>query len=80
MNRRRLLALAAAPLVLAPLAARAEQNEKRKKGGGASYIQIDTLTATILRADGRRGVMTVEAGIDVPDSGLRARAQALTPR
>ncbi|MBV9993850.1 MAG: Tat pathway signal protein [Caulobacteraceae bacterium] len=80
MNRRRLLALAAAPLVLAPLAARAEQNEKRKKGGGASYIQIDTLTATILRTDGRRGVMTVEAGIDVPDSGLRARAQALAPR
>lgn len=55
------------------------QDEKRKKGGGASFIQIDTLAATILRPDGRRGVMTVEVGVDVPDAALHARAAQSTP-
>ncbi len=76
MNRRGLfvagLALAAAPA----LAARAEE---RKKGGGETFIQLSTLTANVTRINGRRGVMTVEVGIDVPDAGLRARAQESTP-
>jgi hypothetical protein len=75
MNRR--LALAAA-LALAPALARPA--DKRKKGGGDSYIQLDTLSATVMRANGRRGVMTVEVGVDVPDAGLRARAQQSAPR
>jgi hypothetical protein len=77
MNRRLMLIAA---LALAPLTARADPKEQRKKGGGPAFIQIETLTATIVRLDGRRGVMTVEAGIDVPDGGLRARAQSLIPR
>jgi len=75
MNRR--LALLAA-LALAPGLARAGE-DKRKKGGGASFIQIDTLTATTMRGDGRRGVMSVEVGVDVPDAGLRQRAEASVP-
>jgi len=76
MNRRDLI-LAASLLALAPAIARAA--EERKKGGGASFIQLATLTATITRIDGHRGVMTVEVGIDVPDGGLHARAAQMTP-
>jgi hypothetical protein len=83
MDRRFLLAaafaLTLAPGTFAPRLARAQDSAKRKKGGGASYIQIDTLTATILRADGRRGVLSLELGVDVPDAGLRWRAEASIP-
>jgi len=75
MNRRGLI-VATLTLVALPALARADE---RKKGGGASFIQMDTLAATIMRADGRRGVMTVEVGIDVPDAGLHTRAMQSTP-
>jgi hypothetical protein len=77
MNRRSLLSLVLA-LAAAPALAHAEE-ERKKKGGGASYIQLDTLVATTTRLDGRRGVMTVEVGIDVADSALHARAAQSTP-
>jgi hypothetical protein len=34
----------------------------------------------VVRPDGRRGVLTVETGIDVKDPALHARADALGPR
>ena len=34
----------------------------------------------IIRPDGQRGVLTVEAGIDTPDPALRARVMELIPR
>jgi hypothetical protein len=77
--RRRLVALLiAAPLMAGPVLGHAA--EVKKKGGGLSFIQLPTLTATVIRNDGRRGVLTVEAGIDVPNPGLRARADISTPR
>jgi hypothetical protein len=80
MDRRLILA---SLLALAPAAAFAPaalaQEDQRKKGGGASFIQLDTLAATIIRPDGRRGVMTMEVGVDVPDGGLHARAAQSTP-
>jgi len=60
-------------------AASAAEGEK-KKGGGLSYLQLPALTATVTRQSGRRGVMTVEVGLDVADSSLRDRAAASTPR
>ena len=75
MNRRRFFAV---PLALAPAFGFAQES-KHKKGGGASYIQLDTITATILRPNGSRGVMTVEVGVDVPDAALHARAAQSTP-
>ena len=62
-----------------PGAALAEGAQK-KKGGGLSYIQFDTLTATTIRPDGRRGVMTVDIGIDAPDSGLHNKVVLWQPR
>lgn len=76
MNRR--LALAAL-LALAPSVAAASGGEK-KKGGGLSFVQIQTLTAAIMRRNGTRGVVTMEVGIDVPDEKLRTLASQLTPR
>lgn len=76
MNRR--LALAAL-LALAPGVAAASGGEK-KKGGGVSFVQIQTLTTSILRRNGSRGVMTMEVGIDVPDEKLRGLATQSTPR
>lgn len=82
MHRRHLilsgLALAIGGLA-APELATAQQTQK-KKGGGLDYIQFDTLTATVIRPNGRRGVLTVEAGINVPDAKLRQRATLDLPR
>jgi hypothetical protein len=77
MRRRLVLAL----IALAAAAGRAGAGEpKKKKAGGDSYISIDTLTAYTHRGGGRRGVMTVDCGLDVPDPKLRDRAELLLPR
>jgi flagellar basal body-associated protein FliL len=78
LQRRRLLALTFALAAAAPFAAHGQANEK-KKGGGISFVQFQTLTATVFRGDGRRGVLTVEAGVDVADAGLRARVNISQP-
>ncbi|MBU1346100.1 MAG: Tat pathway signal protein [Alphaproteobacteria bacterium] len=75
MHRRALLA---APLALAATPVLAS-------GGGKAastdtYIRYPTVTATTIRPDGRRGVMTVETGVDVADPDLRLRAQQSQPR
>jgi hypothetical protein len=75
MNRRGLIV--AALLLAAPGLGRAA--EQRKKGGGPNFIELSTLTATVTRANGTRGVMTVEVGVDVPDGGLHARAAQSAP-
>ena len=51
--------------------------EKKEEG---TYVQIDTLTATVLAGNGRRQIMTVQAGVDVPDKALRDYTQRVTPR
>jgi len=73
----RRLALAL-PLLFAASIAVAASAEK-KKGGGETFIQLPTLTASIFRADGHRGVLTVDIGLDIPDGGLRQRASASIP-
>ncbi len=77
MNRRRLApTLALAALLAVSSAASAAD---KKKGGGDSFIQLPTLTATVLRLGGGRGVMTIDVGIDVADGGLRKRAGQSVP-
>ena len=51
--------------------------------GGApanSYINLNSLNASTVRADGRRGILTVDVGVDVPDAALRAEAARSGPR
>lgn len=74
MNRRALLL---APLALAATPVLASE------GGGSStntFIRYPTITANTFQSDGRRGVMTVETGVDVADEALRLRAQQSEPR
>jgi len=78
MRRRDLLALIVLAAAASPVARAAE--EKKKKSGGANYIPIDTLTGTTNKQDGRRGVLTVDCGLDVADPKLRDRASASLPR
>lgn len=76
MKRRALLA---APLVLVatPALAGGGGGSSASKGG---YVRYPTVTATTMRSDGRRGVMTVETGVDVADAELRLRAEQSQPR
>ncbi len=74
---------AAALLLLASLAAAAPAHAsggERKKGGGLSFTQFKPLMATVVRPNGRRGVLSVEAGIDTPDPRLKARSDLMEPR
>jgi hypothetical protein len=75
--RRNSLVLLAAALLLAPALSHADSPDKKQKG---SYLQMSGLAATIMRPDGRHGVMTVDAGIDVPDRTLRNYADTVQPR
>lgn len=75
MTLRLLSAILAALLMASPAMA-----GEKKKGGGATYLQLPPLAAVVIRPDGRRGIMTVETGVDVKDEALRARAQASLPR
>jgi hypothetical protein len=52
----------------------------KKRTGGASYVQLQTLLGTTIKPDGRRGVLSVDCGLDVQDEALRARAEASIPR
>lgn len=59
------------------------QTLKTSGGSGApqaSYLRLPTITANVIRAGGRRGVMTVETGIDTADAALRTRVAQSAPR
>lgn len=79
MSRTALISLAiAASLCGAP--ALAAGPPPKDAGPTGHYLEFSTLTATIFRADRRRGVMVVDASLDIPNADLRARAASLTPR
>ena len=77
MRRRDLIALLA--LAAAPSVAVAA-GEKKKKSGGPNYLQLDTLTGATRKANGRRGVLTVDCGLEVQDAKLRDYADKSLPR
>ena len=62
------------------LAAQPLQAKEAIKSNTVTYTSFDALTATVFRPDGRRGVLTVQGGLDVKDPTLRARAMASEPR
>lgn len=78
MRRRDLI-----PLILlaaAPGLAHAGEGGEAKKKTSVTYVALDTLTGATTKANGRRGVLSVECGLDIPDAALRARAESLLPR
>lgn len=77
MDRRALLGLAAVAVAATPASARAAA---ASSGAANTYLRLPTATANVRRPDGRRGVMTAELGLDVPDAALRARAEQSRPR
>jgi hypothetical protein len=72
---RRLLTCAVLIAALAGPHAAAGAEKKAKE----PYVQLQTLAVSTLRDDGRRGVLTVEVGLDAPDAGLRDRIDLYTP-
>ena len=80
MERRALLGLA----VVATASATTTPAARASSGGGAAspdtYFRLPIITAAIIHGDGRRGVLTIETGVDVPDATLRTRAQQSAPR
>ena len=76
MGMRRLLTcLLVAQAVLSCGVARAETNASGKQ----SYVQLQTLALSTIRSSGRRGVLTVEVGVDAPDPALRDKVDLYTP-
>jgi len=78
-------ALTLLPLVIAstlaasPAPALASSAKKEEKPA-VTYFAFKPLTAIALRRDGRRGVLTLEAGIEAKDPKLMERAQQSEPR
>lgn len=82
MRRRDLLPLmalaitaVAAALPIAPHAA-----EEKKTTGGSGYIPFAPLTGATHRAGGRRGVLSVNCGLQIEDAKLREFANLSLPR
>jgi hypothetical protein len=69
--------LAAALILLALSTPPAASAEDRKYA--SSYLELPAVAASIVHASGRRGVLTVEVGLDVPDAALRAKAELSGP-
>lgn len=78
----RFFALLAAVLTLAGLGATPAMASggAAKKEAPPTYFALPTITATAIRRDGRKGVMTLETGIEAKDPKVMERAQASTPR
>lgn len=53
---------------------------KKEEKVAVTYFAFKPLTAIALRRDGRRGVLTLEAGIEAKDPKLMERAQQSEPR
>lgn len=68
--------LAASALLTAVPAAAGEKKDDKSK---TSFVEVRPLSATLLRPGGRRGVLTVELGLDVPDPVLRTRTEQSAP-
>ncbi|TFW04501.1 Tat pathway signal protein [Brevundimonas sp. S30B] len=73
--------------MIAPMERRVLIGLKPRRTGGPTappsantYLRLSTATGTVVRGDGRRGVMSVEVGVDVADVALRTRAEQSQPR
>jgi hypothetical protein len=76
---RRLVSLLITLALAVPVAAHAAGKDDKKDKDKTLFIQLQTISATMLRVGGRRGVLTVEVGIDAPDMAVRNRIELLQP-
>lgn len=76
----RRLMLAVAALAAVPAAPSLASGGEKAAAPVSSYVQLPGVTATIVRRDGRHGVLSVDTGVDVPDGKLRAQAAGSIPR
>ena len=77
MHRRAIL-LAAGGLMAAAFPAQARSEKKSAPAGG--NLQMALATATVLRPQGRRAIMSVESTLVIADGALMERAQLSKPR
>lgn len=54
--------------------------EKGEGGGAGGQLRMALVTATVLRRNGRRGIMSVESTLDIEDGALLERAKLSQPR
>lgn len=85
MTRLKSLGLAAALLtatLISAAAAPALAAEGATKGAAAPqhYLPFPGVTASVMGAGGRRGVLAMDASLDIPNQALRDRAASLAPR
>lgn len=78
--RRRLVLLMTVVALAAPYTAGASEDGEKKKAGGESYLQIQTLLGMTVRGRGGRGLLAVDCGLDIPNPVLRKRAEQYLPR
>jgi hypothetical protein len=78
MRRREILVLIALAGFM-PSAVLADEKQK-KKSGGDNYIPLNPITATTNKGGGRRGVLTVDCGLEIEDPKLREFADQSLPR
>lgn len=76
----RLLSLSFALVLLSSGAVLAAEEQPKGVASTTHYVAFPSLTTTVFRSDRRRGVMAVDAVLDVPDNALRARVSLLMPR
>lgn len=53
---------------------------EKKKTGGETYLPMNSLLGTMIRASGQRGVLSVDCGLDVQNPALRTLADQNLPR
>jgi hypothetical protein len=82
MIRRAFIVRLCAPLLAGVLAGPVAASEKKaeKKEPVGRFVQIGGVSATIPKRGGRRGVLSVECGLDIADEKLRERASISLPR
>ncbi len=74
---------AAVCLALGPAAAHAaggESGDRAVFSVSETYIALDSLTAMMARDGRMRATLQIDAGLEIRDPALRARANALRPR
>ncbi len=76
MDRRHVLTAALAAALAAAPAVAAE----KKRTASDTYLSMNTLLGTMIRASGQRGVLSVDCGLDVPDPALHKLADQSLPR